>query len=133
MDKTQRTNSKWYDNNYLRWSKTHANSFFHEKRFRQFIKYFSKNSLILDIGCAYAIHAPLFLGIGRQLRYQGIDISKGMLRLAKARYPQLDFRYGDIADGKTLPKGKFDGFWAAAVLMHVPKKEWPEMLENLEK
>lgn len=133
MDKTQKINAAYYDKNYLRWSERRVNSFFHEDRFRKFVTYFRRKDRILDIGCAFGIHVPLFLGIGSRLRYYGIDISKNMLKMAESRYPQLPFHYGNIADARTLPREKFDGFWAAAVLMHIPEKNWPMMLENIEK
>ena len=67
-------------------------------QFRKFIKFFKKNDSILDIGCANAIHVPLFLGIGRKLKYEGIDTSYKFLKMARSRYPQLSFRYGDISN-----------------------------------
>jgi len=97
------------------------------------VKLLPKRARVLDLGAASGIHVPLFLGIGRDLRYTGIDISRIFLKIAQARYPQLDFAYGDILDLKTLPKKKFDAFWIAAVLQHVPLEEWPTALSNLEK
>ena len=88
---------------------------------------------IIDIGCAGGIHVPLFLGIGRKLKYQGIDISKLFIKIATRRYPQLSFSLGNVADSTTLPKLKFDGFYASAILMHVPFEHWDTMFSNIEK
>ncbi len=52
----------------------------------------------------------MFLGIGRKVTYNGIDNSESFLKIARRRYPQLSFEYGDIANNTTLPKKKFDGF-----------------------
>jgi trans-aconitate methyltransferase len=70
--------------------------------------------------------------MGHKLKYLGIDISKSFLKIAKSRYPQINFQQADISDKSTLPKLKFDGFWAGAVLMHVPFTKWDEMLSNIE-
>lgn len=75
---------------------------------------------------------PLFLGIGRHLKYIGIDISNSFLKVARTRYPQLTFLQADILDGASLPKQRFDAFWAGAVLMHIPYEHWPDMFLNIE-
>ncbi len=122
---------KFYDKNALQWARVKANSFYQEKPFRVFEKLLKKNDSVLDIGCAYGIHVPLFLGIGRKLKYKGIDISKSMIALARSRYPQLTFEIGDAVHFKT--NKKYDAFWSAATLMHVPRKDWPMMLSAIEK
>ncbi|MEK7611968.1 MAG: class I SAM-dependent methyltransferase [Patescibacteria group bacterium] len=132
MHKKQNITKKYYEKNALRWAEVKTNSFVHEKQFKEFIKYLPNEGNVLDIGCAYGIHIPLFLGIGRKLKYEGMDITQAMLKLARSRYPQLSFQYGDIADSKTLPHKKYDGFWAASVLMHVPLELWSDMFGNLE-
>lgn len=123
---------KFYNKNAALWSATRTDSFWHEKQFRQFVKYFKKGDVILDIGCAYGIHVPMFLGIGRDLKYEGIDLSPKMIAMAESRYPQLQFRVADITDIKTMSKKKYDGFFAAAVLMHTPLEEWSQMLGVIE-
>jgi ubiquinone/menaquinone biosynthesis C-methylase UbiE len=112
------------------WAKAKTDSFYHEKQFRKLLPYLPKNGSVIDIGCAWGIHAPLFLGIGRHLKYTGLDISRTFLKIARSRYPQLSFIEGDISNGETLPKERFDGFLASAVLMHSPNIE--EAFANLE-
>lgn len=124
---------KYYDKAFLAWSTAKNNSFHHEVPFTKIVSLWPEKASIIDIGCAHGIHVPLFLGIGRKLKYHGIDISKSFLKIARRRYPQLTFDEGNIADSSTLPKKKFDGFIAAAVLMHVPFSHWNEMFSNIEK
>jgi SAM-dependent methyltransferase len=52
----------------------------------------------------------------------GIDISDGMLELARSRQPQLDFRW---ADAEELPfdHGRFDAVVGGFVLNHLPNPE----------
>ena len=123
--------TKYYDKNAERWAAVKANSFYQEKPFRVFEKMLKKNDLVIDIGCAYGIHVPLFLGIGRKLKYEGIDISKSMIKLARSRYSQIEFRIADAVTFKT--REKYDAFWSAATLMHVPRKNWPALLSNIER
>lgn len=113
------------------WSSKKTNSFHHEDQFRKFILCLPAKASIIDIGCASGIHVPLFLGIGRNLRYTGMDIAQSFLKIASRRYPQLTFLKGDISKRDTLPKKKFDGFFADAVLMHIPFELWDTMVSNI--
>jgi len=122
---------KYYDKNAVRWSDSKTNSFYHEKQFKFFNSLLKSGQSVLDIGCANAVHVPLFLGIGRKLKYTGIDISNKMLEISKRRYPQLTFMAGDALKFKSAKK--FDGFWSAATLMHIPRESWPALLTNIEK
>lgn len=113
------------------WSSQKTNSFHHETQFKKFIHRLPEKASVLDIGCASGIHVPLFLGIGRHLRYTGVDIARSFIKIASRRYPQLTFLEGDITKKETLPKKKYDGFFAGAVLMHVPLTYWDTMFENI--
>lgn len=115
------------------WSKTGTNSFAYEEAFKLFIRKVKKGGRVVEIGCANGINVPLFLGIGRHVKYEGYDFSKALLKIAKARYPQLLLGFMDITDSKTLPKQKYDAFYAAAVFMHVPQELWDGMFTNVEK
>jgi trans-aconitate methyltransferase len=123
---------KYYNKKFQIWTDKKTNSFHHEKPFRKLVSLWPEKGRVLDIGCAHGICVPMFLGIGRNLSYYGIDNSTAFLKIAKRRYPQLPFEFGDISDRETLPKKKFDGFWAAAVLMHIPFSKWDEMFSNVE-
>jgi len=114
------------------WAATHSNSFYHEKEFVYLKKLLNQKASILDIGCAGGVHVPLFLGIGREFKYHGVDIAKKFIGIATRRYPQLTFTQGNIADSQTLPKKKFDAFLALAVLMHLPFSEWDAAFKNIE-
>jgi len=126
ISKTQ----QFYEKNAVQWSLLKTNSFYHEKPFRIFEKLLKKGDRVVDIGCAYGIHMPLFLGIGRKLHYEGIDLAQNMVRIAQSHYPQISFRTADALTFKS--KKKFDGFWSAATLMHIPMNNWPTLLKNIE-
>jgi len=133
MDKIQKINRDFYNKNARSWASLKTNSFHHERPFRLFVSYLKPGPTVIDIGCANGIHVPLFLGIGRRLKYEGIDISSQFLNIARAHYPQLSFQLADIVDRRTLPRKKYDGFWAAAVLQHIPKSQWDATLSNIER
>ena len=131
MDKARKINTTYYNKNAERWSAIKTNSFYHEQGFRKFIALLKPKDSVIDIGCAYGIHVPLFLGIGNFLKYSGFDISKKMIQLAVSRYPQHNFFVADILEKKSLPHKKYSGFWAGAVLMHIPEEQWDQMLINI--
>lgn len=122
----------YYDKHAGKWASRKTDSFYHEKQFAQFAKLLPKNSRVLDIGCAQGIHVPLFLGIGRHVRYEGVDISKSFLKIAQRRYPQLSFREIDISTTRPTQKATYGGFLAVAVLMHIPYEHWNIAFENIE-
>ncbi|MES2668559.1 MAG: class I SAM-dependent methyltransferase [Patescibacteria group bacterium] len=132
MIKKQNPTKDYYNVNAEKWVEKKFHSFYHEKEFRLFRSKLKKGDRVLDIGCANGIHVPLFLGIGHELKYEGIDISNSFLKMAKSRYPQLSFVQTDLLDEKSFPRKKYDGFWAGAVLMHIPLDSWPQMLANIQ-
>jgi SAM-dependent methyltransferase len=125
---------KYYEKNGQPWLSLKTNSFYNELPFQKLIKLLPKKGAVLDIGCAAGIHVPLFLGIGRHITYEGIDISKTFIKTAKSRYPQLPFSVANIADSASLPKPKkkYIGFFAASTLQHVPFDLWDTMFGNIE-
>ena len=132
MDKIRDINISYYNKNAEIWAAQKTNSFFHEEGFRKFHALLKDDDSVIDIGCAYGIHVPLFLGIGRNLNYMGFDISEKMVEIARSHYPQISFGVADILSPTTLPSKKFEGFWAGAVLMHIPEEQWEGMLGNIE-
>ncbi len=132
MDETRKVLATYYDKNAEWWTSKKTNSFFHEEGFRRFHAQLKDGDAVLDIGCAYGIHVPLFLGIGRNLSYEGFDLSENMIAIARSRYPQLQFSVADLLSPETLPQKKFEGFFAAAVLMHIPEEQWGTMLSTIE-
>jgi ubiquinone/menaquinone biosynthesis C-methylase UbiE len=59
---------------------------------------------ILEVGCGTGNRGKLFINKGYE--YTGLDISEGMLRIARKKYPELRFIQGDVR--KLSLKEKFD-------------------------
>ncbi len=133
LAKEVRDTRAYYEKHADIWARTHADSFHDEKEFRVLMQYLPPKASVIDIGCASGTLVPLFLGIGRGLKYHGIDIAKKFIKIAMQRYPQLSFTEGNIADYSTLPKKKFDAFLARSIIMHLPFSEWDTACGNIEK
>lgn len=77
-------------------------------------------AMVADLGCGPG-HVTAFLA-ARGARAVGIDLSPGMVELARRLHPEAEFRVGDLV---SLPAA--DGEFAAAValysLIHLPEDE----------
>lgn len=61
--------------------------------------------------------------------YTGIDASEGMLAIARERVKHGVFQVGDFYH-LDFPDDTFDGFWAAASFLHVPKNQIDVVLQE---
>ncbi|MCX6809747.1 MAG: class I SAM-dependent methyltransferase [Candidatus Berkelbacteria bacterium] len=96
--------------------------------FDSFIKLLPKNGLILDVGCAGGRDSEKFVKAG--FKVVGIETVDKFIRIARKRIPQAEFKKMNLMN-LDLPKNLFDGIWANAVLLHIPKKEMPKVLRDL--
>jgi len=87
-----------------------------------------KQSAILDLGCGGGQDARLLLAKG--FRVVGMDLTTAFLRSAKKMAPSVPLVRADMRD---LPfqDEMFEGVWAAACLMHLPKPETARVLKRL--
>lgn len=82
---------------------------------------------VLDVGC----------GNGRDCKYislqgfdvTGIDLSIGMLKIARERVPNVQFEVMDIAD-ITYSENSYDGIISNCSLFHIPSEELPKTLKS---
>lgn len=125
---------RYYEKHGDPWINLKTNSFYNETPFRKLVSFLPTKGTALDIGCAAGVHVPLFLGIGRHLKYVGVDISRNFIKVASRRYPQLPFVAADIAAKNTLPfpNRKFVGFFSGSTLQHIPFTHWDTMFDNIE-
>jgi len=74
---------------------------------------------VLDVGCGPGEHSDEVLKLWNAKCYVGVDISVGMVRDAKLRYPALDFI---AADGCSLPfpNGSLDVVTSSFAFHHIP-------------
>lgn len=81
---------------------------------------------ILEVGCGTgrSYEALMRRLVLRPHGYVGVDLAPAMIERARARYPEADFRAGDVLD---LPfaAGAFGSVVAADVLQHLPDLDRP--------
>lgn len=107
----------------------------YEKEFRKpseyinnFLNLVSKNGNILDVGCGIGVDASYIKSKG--FNVLGVDLSKNMLKLARRKFPLIDFRIGDMRK-LSFEKSSFDGIFVAYSLIHIPKKEVFTVIKKL--
>lgn len=93
-----------------------------------FLSLLSPNAIILDVGCGGGFKTKYIKDKGFQA--EGIDFSEEMIKEAKEIFPDITFEVMDLYNLEKLQK-TFDGIFAQAVLLHVPKNRIVEVLEKL--
>ncbi len=78
-----------------------------------------KNASVLDIGCG-SNGRVMEAAFKYNCRFTGIDLSNGMLNIARQNYPGTSFIHGDFI--KWLPSEKYDLVIAWDSLFHTPRK-----------
>lgn len=125
---TNLATTKAYDRIAPRYSRVHFKHFW-VKEF-DFFKRAVPGRKVIDIGCGAGRDATVFVKHG--FDYLGTDGSKGMLKVARRRVRRGKFRYMDFYKLR-LPAHSFDGFWAAASLLHVPKNKIVQVLKGIQR
>ena len=92
----------------------------HAKKNREIVmKHFSdlKNKKVLDLGCGYGCYTHDFNSIHADVI--GVDGSSSMIKLAKEKYPSLQFDVYDIEQPLPYPDNSFDLVFCNQVLMDI--------------
>jgi len=95
-----------------------------------FISLLKPGALVLDVGCGGGLKSKYLAERG--LSVVGIDFSEKMIAIAKREVSSATFLVCDLGEVSTLPY-QFDGIFAEAVLVHVPRKEIIEKLKTMTK
>jgi SAM-dependent methyltransferase len=92
----------------------------------EYLRRIPKSGRILDVGCGPGRDALAFKTMGYSVT--AIDASAVMVALASERlgYPALQIPFDEISYAD-----EFDGIWACASLLHVTKRDMPNVLERL--
>lgn len=89
------------------------------EKYQDFKNFISGNK-VLDIGCGSGRDGVELIKLG--FDHTGLDASESMIYAAKQRIKDGKFVLGDFFS-LSFPDESFDGFWAAASFLHVPKKD----------
>lgn len=115
----------WYNQNAEKYF-NETKSFSIEETYPQFLKYIPKNGEILDAGCGSGRDAKCFFELGYKV--SAFDASIELAKLA-SKYIGLDIANVTFEEFKSHKK--FDGIWACASLLHVPKEDFENSFLNL--
>lgn len=117
-----------YNKTARRWDES-KQLFFWKDKFDEFGG-LMRGKRVIDLGCGTGKDAHLFIDAG--FDYVGIDLSEGMLEVAKERNPKANFQLMDLYH-LDFPSHSFDGFWADTSLLHVPKQDIAAVLKSIKK
>lgn len=96
-----------------------------------FIELLPHNSHVLDVGCGMGHYSKYVSDKG--VKVTGVDFSEGMLKIAKEKYPEIEFINADICDLKGKLEGIYDGIVIAFVFHHLSKDEVEKCLKELKR
>ena len=127
LTKEEQETIQSYDKYGKQWAASHLDFDFWAPELRGFKKYLPEGR-VLEIGSGGGRDARELIKAGYE--YTGTDISKGLLEAAKKYNLGAKFLLKSVYD-LDFPKDYFDGFWACAVLLHIPKSRIDKALRQL--
>ena len=92
----------------------------------KFLEKLNPDAYILDFGCGAGRDTKYFLSRGYQV--DAVDGSEQLCRIA-SEYTGIKVR--QMLFQELDEKEKYDGIWACASILHLPKKQLREILENM--
>lgn len=120
---------KAYNDGASAWGREHADLDYWKEEFLTFKKLLPKGK-VLEIGCGGGRDAKVLLSMGYD--YVGTDIAKEFVKVAKEFVPKGKFLTRSAYD-LGFKDNEFNGFWASAVFLHIPKKRMDEALTELKR
>ncbi len=93
-----------------------------------FIALLGAGKSVLDVGCGAGVKSHYLASKGCQVT--GIDLSESMIAIAKREVSEADFRVLDMREVGVL-EDLYDGVFAQASLLHIPKAEAPDVIKAL--
>jgi ubiquinone/menaquinone biosynthesis C-methylase UbiE len=106
-----------------------VSSLSHKNRIDSFVQKLPTNAKIIDIGCGSGRDAKIFTEKG--IKVAGIDFSSELLEIAKKTAPLGTFYELNMEELSFFPSHSFDGAWASASFLHIPKKKIPKLLATV--
>lgn len=110
------------------WTQDHLTDDWWVRGIDKFAALFKKDDLILDVGCASGLKSKYLMNKG--LKVIGFDLSDEMIKKAKKNIHTAKFYVLDMREVDKI-KENFDGIFAHACILHIPKKETLEVIKKL--
>lgn len=114
---------EYYDHNAQDWTETHGGSTgpsYWQDHLDQFVSRIPAGGQILEIGSGPGKDAGCFSD--ENCHYLGLDLSTGLLDVAKKANPDLNFVCADVCN-LPFPNNIFNGVWCASTLFHIPRSK----------
>lgn len=99
-----------------------------ERALKAFARRVTGGRRVLDLGCGPGRDVAFLAELGCQP--VGLDLSLGMLAEARHRLPTAPWIRSDLRRLPFAPN-QFDGVWACASLLHLPRAELPPALSEI--
>jgi len=100
-----------------------------------FIEYFSqelpRGAKVLDLGCGPGTDSVKLAKKNKDFKIYGLDLSDELLKIASEQLPKANFLQGDMLQKFPYEDNFFDGVFAKASLVHIPKTEIGKVLEEM--
>lgn len=119
---------KTYNEGAINWKIEHSEDYWVED-FKIF-KNLLPNGKILEVGCGAARDAKKLVSFGYD--YIGVDVAKEFVKISRKLIPNVKFFVRNLYDLK-FKDNEFDGFWSAAVFLHIPKVKIDLALKELKR
>lgn len=110
------------------WFKDHHQDTWWQEGTERFLAELQQGATILDVGCGGGVKSRYLTNKG--FKVTGVDFSEKMIEIAKRESPEIPFEVVDVYEIDEYPK-TFDGVFAQAVLLHIPKDRIREVLAKL--
>lgn len=94
----------------------------------KFAAFLKPGDSVVDVGCGAGGKSKYLSERG--LNVIGIDFSERMIEIAEKKVPSVKFYVRDMKEGWGFDD-RFDGIFANAVLLHIPKKEIARVINGL--
>lgn len=110
------------------WSKDHKDDDWWVEATNHFVSLLPPGGRVLDVGCGAGIKTRYLVSKG--LKVLGIDFSEKFVEIAQREVSTAEFRLLDMRNVEELGES-FDGVFAQASLLHIPRAEVGEMVARL--
>lgn len=117
--KSFRDTIDWYNANAKKYSDASENTYSVDE-LDDFSALLAKGDRVLDAGCASGRDTALLEERG--FNVTGIDLSSGLIKLAREKHPNITFVEGSFLK-MDFPDNSFEGVWAHASLVHLETEE----------
>ena len=110
------------------WHRDHTSDDWWVEGTNAFIQKLPVGSHVLDVGCGSGVKSKYFIDHG--FKVTGIDISDKLLEIARREAPEGEFKVLSMTELDSMLE-TFDGVFAQASLLHIPKKDSGEMVKKM--